>query len=75
MIIFLPPLRGILKGLDSGQPAADFSEYMNNCRPISILNDKLLISQRPSLDKWGNGDQIGSAEQPVVSMCVVSAVI
>lgn len=73
--IFLPPIRGILKGLDSGDAAPNFSEYMNNMRPVSTLNDKIIICQRPALDKWGNEDQIGAAEQPVVAMCVVSAVI
>ena len=26
-----------------------------------------------SLDKWGNGDQIGDIEQPVVAMVVIGA--
>jgi hypothetical protein len=73
--IFLPPIRGVLKGIDSADAAPNFSEHMNNMRPVSTLNNKIIICQRPALDKWGNGDQIGAAEQPVVALCVVSAVV
>lgn len=75
MKIFLPPVRGILKGVDAGQPMDDFSEHMNNMRPKSTLNNKIIICQRPGMSKWGAGTQIGDAEQPVVAMCVVSAVV
>lgn len=69
-----PPIKGISKGLpvDKEQPMT--SGYMNNVRPIDTLERRLRLGQRPGLDKWGNGDQIGAAEQPVVAFCVVAAV-
>lgn len=75
VVAFLPPIRGVLRGIESGQALKGFSEYMNNCRPISTLNNKILVCQRPGMDKWGNGDQIGAAEQPVVEMTLVSSVV
>jgi len=36
---------------------------------------KAVGGQRPGMDKWGNGDQIGAAEQPVVDMCSVTTVV
>lgn len=47
---------------------------MNNVRPRDVLASRLRGGQRPGLDKWGAGTQIGSAEQPVVAMCIVSSV-
>jgi len=73
-IIFELPLKGINKGLPSDRPMPAYSEYMNNVRAIDILERKIRISQRPSLDKWGDGDLIGGANQPVVAMCTVSSV-
>jgi hypothetical protein len=70
-----PPVRGILKGLPPDKPQKTYSEYMNNCRPQDVLEKRIRIGQRPGLDKWGNGTQIGSAEQPVVAICTVSSVV
>jgi len=47
---------------------------MNNIRPRDALENRLRIGQRPGLDKWGAGNQIGGAEQPVVAICVVNSV-
>lgn len=70
----VPPIKGILKGLASNETPNEYSEYMSNVRPIDVLENKFRIGQRPGLDKWGNGDQIGAAENPVVAMCTVSTV-
>lgn len=69
-----PPIKGISKGLpvDKGVPTT--SGYMNNVRPVDVLERRLRIGQRPALDKWST-DQIGGAEQPVVAMCIVSAIV
>jgi hypothetical protein len=72
---FTPPLKGILKGVSSDVISPEHSEYMNNVRPLDTLEAKLRIGQRPGLDKWGNGTQIGAAENPVVAMCSVSTVV
>lgn len=73
-INFPLPIKGVSYGMPvDSQPAAT-SGHMNNCRPIDVLEGRVRIGQRPGLDKWGAGDQIGGAEQPIVAMCVVSSV-
>lgn len=47
---------------------------MNNVRPVDVLEKQLRLGQRPGLDKWGAGVQIGAAEQPVVVIVIVAAV-
>lgn len=73
-IIFTPPIQGIHKGLPADKPAPNTSEYMNNVRAKGF-GGRILIVQRPGLDKWGAGTQIGAAEQPAVVMCTVSTVV
>ncbi|MHA2063286.1 MAG: hypothetical protein ACXABY_02775 [Candidatus Thorarchaeota archaeon] len=70
-----PPIQGIMKGLNPGQPLPAFSEYMNNVRPVDVLEKRIRIGQRPGLDKWGAGTLIGAAEQPVVALCTVTTVV
>jgi len=66
-----------LKGLNVGAPASKqppgTSRDLNNVRPF--WDGKAVGGQRPGMDKWGNGDQIGAAEQPVVDMCSVTTVV
>ena len=68
------PVKGISKGFGVDKEERLFSSYMNNVRPTDVLETKIRLGQRPGLDKWGSGDQIGAAEQPVVAMCTVSTV-
>lgn len=70
-----PPVKGIFKGIASEKQAPLTSAYMNNVRPYDVLEGKVRIGQRPGLDKWGAGTQIGSAEQPVVKILSVSSVV
>jgi len=68
-IIF--PIKGIHKGFGTEVQPQFTTRRMNNMRPrVDILIGK----QRPALDKWGAGIQIGAAEQPVVAMCTVSSI-
>ena len=72
-IIF--PIKGQHKGfMTEKQPGLTTFELLN-VRPYDTLANRLRGGQRPGLDKWGNGDQIGAAEQPVVAMCTVSSVV
>jgi hypothetical protein len=71
----LPPLKGLHRGTLHGHAPELTSEYMNNVRPVDTLENRIRIGQRPGLDKWGNGDLVGAAEQPVVAMCVVSSIL
>ena len=71
-IEFTPPVRGIHKGLPADKPAPNTSEYMNNVRAKGF-GGRILIVQRPGLDKW-SANQVGDAENPVVAMCTVASV-
>ena len=68
------PTNGILKGFPPEAADPKHSEQMNNIRPVDVLESRIRIGKRPGLDKWGNGTQIGAAEQPVVAMCTVATV-
>jgi hypothetical protein len=74
MIELTPPIKGISKGLPVDKEQPTTSGYMNNVRPIDTLERRLRLGQRPGLDKWGAGVQIGAAEQPVVAMTIVAAI-
>ncbi len=69
-IIF--PIKGNHKGFGTEVQPEFTARRMNNMRPYGDIT--LIGGQRPGLDKWGNGDQIGAAEQPVVAMVTVSTV-
>lgn len=72
-------LRFPYEGVDKGRALCEQPEMtspdMNNIRPYDVLDNRMRGGQRPGLDKWGNGDQVGAAEQPVVAMCTVSSVV
>jgi len=57
-------------GLPGNQPE-NTSPRCRNVRPY--YQGRLRGGQRPGLVKWGAGTQVGATEQPVVAMCVVSA--
>lgn len=69
-----PPIKGISKGLPVDKEEVTTSGYMSNVRPTDVLEKRIRLGQRPGLDKWGAGTQIGASEQPVVTMCIVAAV-
>lgn len=73
-VVFTPPIRGIHKGLPADTPAPNTSEYMNNVR-VKGFGGRIIIVQRPGLDKWGAGTQVGDEEQPVVGIVTVASVI
>ena len=75
MAEILPPIKGLFRGSLLGHAPELTTEVMNNCRPVDTQEKRIRIGQRPALDKWGNGTQIGAAEQPVVAMCFVNSVI
>lgn len=68
-----PPIKGFHKGLPADKPAAGSSEYINNIR-IRGFEGRITVTQRLGLDKWGDGDRVGEALQPVVAMCSVSSI-
>ncbi len=68
------PLQGVDKGRATSEQPIATSPDMNNMRLYDTLDNRARGGQRPGLDKWGAGVQIGAAEQPVVAMCIVSSV-
>lgn len=66
------PFRGLYKGVLSSKQPIDAARSMRNVRPYK--DGRLRGGQRPGLVKWGEGTQVGEAEQPVVAMCIVSTV-
>ena len=69
------PHEGIDKGRAASSQSPTTSPDMNNMRLYDTLDNRARGGQRPGLDKWGNGDQIGGAELPVVAMCIVSSIV
>ena len=69
------PFEGIDKGKATSNQSPTTSPDMRNMRVYDTLDNRARGGQRGGLDKWGNGDQIGAAEQPVVAICIVSSVI
>lgn len=72
-MIFKLPIKGISKGLQVENSDPLTSGYMNNVRPRDVLENRVRIGQRPGVDKWGDGDDVGSGN-PIVAMCTVSSV-
>lgn len=72
MNIFFP-IKGLHRGFmtEKQPPLTSFS--MLNARPYDTLANRVRGGQRPAAIKWGGGDRIGDAEQPVVAMCTVSS--
>lgn len=68
------PFKGIDKGRAAHQQSPETSADMKNMRLFDVLDNRARGGQRPALDKWGAGTQIGAAEQPVVAICTVSSV-
>ena len=68
------PKSGINKGQAAVDQPADTSPDMNNVRPYDTLDNRARGGQRPGLDKWGDGDQIGATDNPVVAMIIVTTV-
>ena len=68
------PIRGIHVGFGTEIQPEFTTRRINNMRPYNTQGTTLVGGQRPPLDKWGAGVQIGAAEQPVVCMITVSTV-
>lgn len=66
------PVSGKHVGFPASKQPEGTSRDLKNVRPY--YKGRASGGQRPALDKWGEGTQIGSAEQPVVAICTVSSV-
>lgn len=68
------PKLGLYKGAATNQQPLLTSSDLLNVRLYDVLGNRARGGQRPGLDKWGDGDLIGGAEQPIVAMCIVETV-
>ena len=68
------PIHGIDKGRTTSEQPRQTSPDIKNMRPYDTLDNRARGGQRPPLDKWGAGTQIGGSEQPIVAICSVSTV-
>ena len=73
-MVILFPIKGIHRGGVTSLLPPLTSTDMNNVRPYDTLDNRARGGQRPGLKKWGDGDLIGGAEQPIVAMCIVTSV-
>ena len=73
-MIILFPIKGLHRGGVTSLLPPLTANDMNNVRPYDTLDSRARGGQRPALDKWGDGDQIGGNELPVVAMCIVTSV-
>lgn len=69
------PIKGLHLGFMTEKQPGLTSFSMLNVRPYDTLANRLRGGQRPATVKWGDGDRIGDADQPVVAICSVSSVI
>ena len=72
MALVFFPMKGLHKAFPASAQPADTTPDCKNVRPFA--GGRFQGGQRPGLKKWGNGDLIGGAEQPVVALCAVSTV-
>jgi len=73
-IELIPPIKGISKGLPVNREQPATSGYMNNVRPRDVLEKRIRLGQRPGLDKWGAGNQIGGAKMPIIMLLTVTVI-
>jgi len=73
-VILRFPLRGIYKEGPTVQQPEGTTFDCKNVRAYDPLDKRARGGQRPGLDKWGAGTQIGTAEQPVVALTMVQTV-
>lgn len=69
------PRLGLYKGGAVSKQPPLTSPSLNNVRPSDTNDGRVRGGQRPGLDKWGNGTQVGGSDQPVVAIISVSSVI
>lgn len=67
------PLKGINKGMATTAQPGDTAFDALNVRAVDVDDERVRGGQRPALDKWAAGTQIGDSEQPVVAMVVIGA--
>jgi hypothetical protein len=68
------PIKGINEGIAVDKSPPVTSGDLNNVRPTDVLEGRLRMGQRPGVDKWGDGDQIGAVPSPTVYILSVTVI-
>ena len=71
VITFPFPLNGLNKNRAVSKQTLGTSSDLNNVRPYDIFENRARGGQRPGLNKWGDGDDIGSGN-PIVSLISIT---
>ena len=71
--IFNLPIKGFSEGLPVDKENPSTSGYMNNVRPVDVLDKKIRLGQRPGLDKVYT-QQIGGVAAPIVLISQITTV-
>jgi hypothetical protein len=69
------PVKGINKNWANSEQPPVTSPDMNNVRPYGTAEARLRGGQRPGLDKWGDGDQVAGAANPVLHILQVTLMV
>ena len=64
------PLKGQNKNLGASVQPQLTAADMNNVRPVDTTEKRMRGGQRPGLDKWGDGDNVGNGTPIVVILSV-----
>lgn len=67
------PVKGKSEGLPVDNQPPNTSGYMNNVRPVDVLEKRIRIGQRPGMDK-AYSQQIGGANIPIVYITSVTVI-
>lgn len=67
------PIKGYSEGMQPHQQEPGTCQYMSNCRPRDVLDNRIRLGQRPGLKK-AYSQQIGGGANPIVELLSVTKV-
>jgi len=70
---FMLPIKGESQGFGVDKAPPLTSGYLNNVRPVDVLEKRVRLGQRPGLKKLYS-QQIGGDAKPVVAICSITVV-
>lgn len=65
------PMNGLNKNRAVSSQSIGTSSDLNNVRPYDVFENRARGGQRPGLNKWGDGDDVGSGN-PIVSLTSIT---
>ena len=74
MFEFSIPIKGYSEGTSLNNQPTGTTCYMQNCRPVDVLESKIKLGQRPGLKK-AYSQQIGGGANPIVWLGSVTRIV